>query len=55
MCLRDSADLKNKCIYPDRSYDLFLTCGRQNNVSLSHNHTITIIDTHANHSFQPTR
>jgi hypothetical protein len=25
--VRDSADLKNKLICPDRSYGLFLTCG----------------------------
>jgi hypothetical protein len=36
--VRDSADLKNKQIYPDGSYGLFVTCGQKNRISYTCTH-----------------
>jgi hypothetical protein len=44
--IRDGAVLKNKCISPEGSDGLFLTCGQKERVSYMHTYSTVIIVTH---------
>ncbi len=42
----DSADVKNKLIWPYGSYGLFLTCGEKKRTCYTRNYTVIIIVKH---------